>query len=115
MKRNFDLVRVILIEFENRDAAGNTPIAPIGFSNDDVRYHIQILVDAGLINQVVIPSNGQTRSNQLTWEGHEFLDSIRDESQWEKIKSVVKDKGAALSFEVIKMTAGVIIKNLFNS
>ena len=41
----------------------------------------------------------------LTWDGHEFLDAIRNEGTWNKIKAFVKEKSASLSFDVIKAVA----------
>jgi hypothetical protein len=41
----------------------------------------------------------------MTWEGHEFLDSIRDKPTWDKVKGRAAEKGATLSFELIKAIA----------
>ena len=38
---------------------------------------------------------------ELTWNGHEFLDKIRADITWNKIKNYSKEKGVALSFSVV--------------
>ena len=37
----------------------------------------------------------------LTWDGHEFLDKIRDKYLWQKTKNVISSKGGSLAFSVI--------------
>ena len=41
MERNFDLVRDILLESEAQDYKQTKPIAPEGYSDDEIRYHIK--------------------------------------------------------------------------
>lgn len=43
--------------------------------------------------------------SQLTWEGHDFLDSIKNDTIWNKTKESIKSKGLELgqvSFSVLK-------------
>jgi len=110
MKRDFELVRLILLEFEARDAKGQNPIAPEGYSNEEIRYHVEILVEAGFVGADDISRLGITRPTQLTWQGHEFLDSIRDSSQWGKIKTILTEKSLSLTFDSIKTAAAVLVK-----
>lgn len=49
----------------------------------------------------------------LTWLGHEFLDKIRNETAWNKIKNIVKSKGVDMSFDVIKIVGQIVITLLF--
>ena len=46
----------------------------------------------------------------LTWKGHEFLDTIRSKSVWEKIKSAALEKGLELTFDTIKKLSVVTLK-----
>lgn len=48
--------------------------------------------------------------------GHEFLDSIRNEGIWNKVKDVVKSKGleiGSVPLEVLKEYAKMQVKNIF--
>ncbi len=38
----------------------------------------------------------------LTWEGHDLLDTIRSKPIWEKIKSLAQAKGIELTFDAVK-------------
>jgi len=46
----------------------------------------------------------------LTWHGHEFLDSVRDEGVWSSIKVALKPVGSA-SFEVVKSLAVAVLSS----
>lgn len=110
MKRDFDLVRKLLIEFEERDYEGLQSIAPEGYSNEEIRYNIELLRQAEFLTFETFDHGGH-RCKQLSWQGHELLDSIRESGQWSKIKSFLKEKSLSLSFESIKAAATAIIKN----
>lgn len=46
--------------------------------------------------------------------GHEFLDNIRSDTNWNKIKTLIKSKGGELTFETIKAAASYMIVKLFS-
>ncbi|WP_265754876.1 DUF2513 domain-containing protein [Avibacterium sp. 21-594] len=48
----------------------------------------------------------------LTWQGHEFLDKIRSDTAWNKIKQIIKTKGIDLSFEAIKLAGKSLLVSL---
>ena len=45
----------------------------------------------------------------LTWEGNDFLDKIRDNSQWKKVKDVIVQKGLPLVIETIKTISSAFV------
>lgn len=47
----------------------------------------------------------------LTWEGNEYLNSIKNKSTWNNIKKLISEKGLSISFDVIKDAAKVCVKN----
>lgn len=117
MQRNWELIREILSALEGRETThgGLSPEQISGYSPEVVSYHLYILNEAGLIEANCLkPSNTPIHciGRILTWAGHEFLDSIRNETMWNKIKATAKSKGVDLSFEVIKQAAVVVIKGL---
>ena len=106
MKRDIDLVRAILLSIENgEDANGhgfiylNIP----GRSQEEVSYHVGLLYEAGLVDAVNLSTlnSYEWQPRKLTWRGHEFLDSARDENSWEQAKKELKKIGN-FSFEVLK-------------
>ena len=120
MKRDFELIRKLLFYFEEKAGPKAVECPAIeGYDELTIKYHVLLLTQAGLIDYEpeltktgriirVIPFN-------LTWNGHEFLDAIRQESTWLKTKNIAKEKSGTLSFEVIKAIALHGIKSLFET
>ena len=50
----------------------------------------------------------------LTWQGHEFIDAIKNETVWNKVKGEAGKRGVDLSFETIKAIATGVVKSLLN-
>jgi hypothetical protein len=120
MERNWDCVRKILMGLE---ALGDTQSALDAsgvheYDPETVSYHLRLLIESGLVRGTCLQGlNGPLRCHAtgLTWEGHEFLDKIRSQGLWNKIKSIAREKGLSLSFDVIKAVAVVAIKELLGS
>ena len=101
MKRDMELVRLILLKIEEEyrsTAIYNLNIS--GYDMETVAYHCKILNEAGLISDY-----GARYSDKSVWsfdvgsltrEGNDFLDKIRDNSQWKKVKDVIVQKGPPL-------------------
>ena len=114
MERNMDLCRLILfkIETEYRSTAlYNLNID--GFDLDTVAYHCKILADAGLLDSYE-PIYGDDRIyafsvGSLTWAGHDFLDKIRENTMWDRIKDKIKENTLPMNLEVIKNVATNLI------
>ena len=106
MKRDMDLVRKILLSIEN-DPSGYVPdeISIEGYTQEEIGYHVLIMIDAGLLSGEDTsyiggrsPSGTATR---MTWQGHEFLDSCREETRWDRAKRIGVRVGG-LTFEMMK-------------
>ncbi len=100
-----DLIRDILLKIEEyNEPTGWINITIAGYTDLEISYHIKLLSQAGLIEAF----NGSDtagfdwKAKSLTWEGHEFLDSARNNTIWEKTKSVIKTKALGASFEIVK-------------
>jgi len=89
MKRDMDLIREIMLDYEEFDAKRNTEVAmnpgEEGAPPPEVYdYHVTLLGDAGYLE--IKQTKGRAAILRMTWEGHEFLDSIRDPEIWEQAK-----------------------------
>lgn len=97
MKRDMDLVRELLlaIECEGTPTLRDMPKAPPA-SDLEVGYHIGMLVDAGLLSAVDLGEKGSEEYGDiaLTWEGHEFLETVRDPQVWSTAKAGAKKIGS---------------------
>jgi len=114
MKRDMDLVRLILLEIEDKyRSTAIFNLAIDGYDTETVAYHCKILNDADLISDY----KAQYADNEiyffvvgsLTWDGNDFLEKIRDNSQWKKVKDTINQKGLPLVIETIKSVANAFI------
>jgi hypothetical protein len=116
MKRDMDLVRDLLLAIENHPtlADGSNALAvdtpeELGLpdrSLEEIYYHLDMMIKKGLVdgelNQMEIISG-------LTWDGHDFLDSIRDPVIWQATKDGAK-KAGGFSLELLGALAKGLIK-----
>lgn len=93
MKRDLDLIIQLLEFLETREEHGILKVAPIeGYDDGTIRYHQALLADAGFVTSEKIVSKTtpdrviEAYPFDLTWRGHEFLASIRQEQVWEQLK-----------------------------
>ena len=104
LKRDPDLIRKILIEIEDRPQP-DTPfhLEIEDYLDEEISYHVELLDEAGLIHAYGVATFGVYEWNpiRLTWEGHEFLDTARDEDRWNNAKSMIVKKGGDLAFSVL--------------
>lgn len=112
MKRDLDLIRKLLIYFEEKPSLKVEESPAIdGYDQSIVQYHLRLMCDAGLINcEIERSSNTPERIIRvypfdLTWEGHEFLMKVQSETTWQRIKETVTARGGALAFAVVNELA----------
>jgi hypothetical protein len=108
-----DLIRMILLTIEEGESAEAPWTLEIkGYSEDQVRYHVWLLEDAGLLSRPNT-SGPLISSRMLTWAGHEFINAVRNDTVWNKTKEFIKDKGGSATFEVIKQVVYTLAKQHF--
>ncbi|MEM6331054.1 MAG: DUF2513 domain-containing protein, partial [Planctomycetota bacterium] len=86
MKRDIDLARSLLLDIEsegqdcaiNRLRNGVVPEGVAAESSDRVRYHLRLLIDAGLVKEVDRASDG-VPCVRLTYAGHEMIELARSD------------------------------------
>ena len=49
--------------------------------------------------------SGPPLVSRLTWEGHEYLDSVRDPKVWAKVTGKLKEVGGTASIDIVKALA----------
>ncbi len=111
MKRDWDTIREILGKVESC----TLPTDQVRLGNFDgtraaeVSYHMALLIEAGLVNGQMVRTIGPEAkdfiASRLTWQGHEFLDSIRSESVWQKTKKTISEHGVTMTFDLVKEVA----------
>ena len=91
MKRDMDLIRSLLLEIEEKDGGTGASISITNSENskEQITEHLFLLKGAELI-EAVDASHLSGRGvivRRLTWHGHDFLDSVRDEEVWKFTKN----------------------------
>jgi len=71
------------------------------------RYHILLMIDAGLVAEV---GKGTFR---VTNSGQDYLAAISDEGIWQKTKNAVTETGGNATLEIVKAVAQGLLKKQF--
>lgn len=96
MKLEPDLVRAILIAYEELPFMGGKDIQVEGYSKEDLIYHQELLEEAGFIKAKINRydnGGGSVYACRLTYKGHEFLNASRDEGRWKTVKDALNKSG----------------------
>lgn len=118
MKRNLELIRHILITIES---SSKTRICIEDFETAEydaatISYHINLLLDCDYVDASKIPvcrcPYDTFVVHRLTSQGHDYLDSVRDEHIWEQTKKQIGKVTSSVSLDVIKAVSGKIVLGL---
>lgn len=105
MKRDFDLVRMILKEVEGLAPGRQMKnFTYDGFDDNVSEAHVVLLIEAGLLDGTIFaPLSGERKGiiTGLTWAGHDFLDSIQDDTLWAKAQDKVIKPAGGVAFSVL--------------
>lgn len=121
MQRDMDLMRKILFKIEEVFPAGDLLIHSVPLDGYDkllIAEHCQLLFEAGLINAYQ-PQRGGIGAKvlfysvgNLTNSGYDFLDKIREDTVWNRTKTIIKDKGLPMVIDVIKEISSTVISSM---
>lgn len=99
-----------------------------GYDKDSINYSIEKLLEVGFITSNTL-SRGRNNSiiyapiSDITWNGHQFLNNIRQQNIWDATKAGAKKIGATsisalsmIAMEIIKaiVTKPEVINNIIN-
>ncbi len=113
MKLIHDCVRDVMLDIENNlnlhETVTSTDIQERlnKYSHDDIYYTCQKLQEAGYL-KVDFFIDGSCCVESMTYNGHQFLDSIRDDGIWKEVKSKIS-KLASVSLPIIHQVASQAI------
>lgn len=138
MRLNLDCVRQLLLCVEDNTGLreycyfidsgleecqiniGESPIPPPDyqdkllkkFDNDELVYHINYCVDAGLLSTITPLGSYRIGIADLTPKGHDFLENIRDNSVWSGVKDIATKVGSKSLESVIQIAYDVITQRI---
>ncbi|HEY5345044.1 MAG TPA: DUF2513 domain-containing protein [Verrucomicrobiae bacterium] len=101
MKRDMELVRLLLLQEET----GEAPPELSEYSTETLIYNYQIMDDAGLIVANFTKDSSGVAAGatvyRLTWAGHDFLDATRDSKIWKMAKEQILKPGGSWTFSIL--------------
>lgn len=115
VKRDMELVREILLIVQARTDIASRPVEVDGKDKDTVERHVEMMVEGGLLKGHVQPGGrsygGQLTVSDMTWEGHDFLSALENETVWGKMKASFKPSElVGLPFSVLKDVGVSLLK-----
>ncbi|MBN9142438.1 MAG: hypothetical protein BGP00_07015 [Novosphingobium sp. 63-713] len=121
MRRDMDLIRDLLIEIEDGKSVYELITQEIAdildipdattLPKEDVSRvegHLKMLADAKFISLKPF-GGGYWKIEDITWAGHDFIDSVRDPEIWKKTKEGAS-KAGGFSAELLKDLAKGLLK-----
>ncbi|WP_445010419.1 DUF2513 domain-containing protein [Vreelandella stevensii] len=112
MKRDMELVIKILDHLERREEIGVIEKLQIdGYDDRVVAYHLRRMFEAGLLDAE--STNSKTTPQRvitvypfgLSWEGHEFLDAMHNETVAAQVRSKLGSTLSDVPFTIIRELA----------
>ena len=120
MKLNQDCIRDLLLYLEkNLKLNDYLPVRNItlkNYSPEELLYTADKLYEAGYLKcarKVYYNTDLMIFVSSITYNGHQFLDNIRDEKVFEKTKSILS-VFKSVSIEIISETASKVIISMIN-
>jgi len=107
MKRDMNLIRGLLLAAEN----GDLDEFAKGRDQDEVVYHCRLLSEAGFIEGRPTAGNGFLFL-KITWDGHDFLDSIRADNIWRETQEKLEKVGGSVALDTVKAVAAAVTVKL---
>jgi hypothetical protein len=103
----------LVLALEARDGLA-TPFEIDGYTAEQVGYHSHLLIEGGLADggdiTPKVAKSRQTILIRLTWNGHEFADSTRDEIRWKKARTVAEGKAGTVTTAVLTQLLTSLMK-----
>ncbi|HQR09347.1 MAG TPA: DUF2513 domain-containing protein [Gemmatales bacterium] len=117
MKRDMDLIRKLLLQLEGDSNTKQQDKDVSSYNPLTVNYHKYLIIDAKLASGTTYMTTGsggvmEGMMTHLTWEGHDFIDSIRNDSLWMKVKDNVKKGVTTVSMETLKQVVSYVAKQM---
>lgn len=119
MKLNVDCIRAILLEVEKVPYGESLPFQTLvsalsDYSTDDISYSVLKLKEADYIEAIILHADDTAiiyEITDITYNGHQFLETIRDAKVWKETKKICNKVGS-FALNVISSVAGQMLSAL---
>ena len=115
LKRDLELIRKLLFALEDKPGPEAVRTIEIdGYDESAIKHHLLLLAQANLIDF----EPEQTKTGRIirvlvfnpSWQGYEFLDSVRDNTVWQKVKDQISTFGTSVPFDIVRSLATEAVK-----
>ena len=127
MKLNHDCIRAMLLTLEQELSYNESLIIqeidldqmcgfPLmaNYSREDIAYSAEKMSEAGFISYSPRYADNSLYDaffEDITYEGHQYLDAIRQDTIWNKIKLKMASSGGSLTFSLIQALGIAFLKS----
>lgn len=110
MRRDWNKVRAVLLALEALPpgqvlAWGQIP----GLDDEEALQYFHVMTEAGLVKGHP-PGMYPKLLTELTWQGHELVETLRHDSFWSQVKDEAKQRDVALTFDAVGAIALHLVK-----
>ncbi len=137
MKRNWDLIRDILCSLEedrfveyvrsgglsDKETQKFTDLKSGRIDTEsleeakqkrrnEILLHVELLIDCGVIQNTQFDREGVNNNYRLFMQDHDFLEDLRNQEVWDKIKNQAFKSGAKLTWTFITAATEQIMQRL---
>lgn len=120
MKLNYDCIRDILLYLEENLELNNSIYSEnieLNYSSEDIQYSILKLEEIGYINARIVKADGfqiiTAIIKDITFYGHEFLNTVRPKTVWENTREISGKLGVK-SISALSQIASQIVTQLIS-
>lgn len=118
MRLNHDCIRDILLYIEENttdelDTLSSSDLISnlqSKYNEDTINYHLRKIHTAGLVDDILYSEGIPHCISSLSWEGHAYVDNIRDDKVWKKLKDISKSI-TSVSLPILIETAADVVKS----
>jgi hypothetical protein len=103
-----ELIRNLLFLIEEQETNSREINIPTEIDREQAVYHLKLMEQAGLTKNNIKYAGDKPFwiYSDLTWAGHDFLDSVKNDTIWTKVKEGIKSKGLELG----QVSFGILIE-----
>jgi len=110
MKRNFDLIRRIMVHVEKVPPNHFVDEVSLQYLSDEygqeiVLQHVKLLMEENFLKGKIHQNHNDVidkiRITEITWKGHDFIEAAQDDSIWNKAKETVLKPTVSITFSLL--------------
>jgi hypothetical protein len=122
VKRDWTIIRAVLLQLEAAPTA-NTALRSTElkeFPEQEVAYNMRLLNAAGYIKATISESatgDGAIHvalARSMTDKGHELLDTIRNDTVWEKVQDKFRTSGVEMTFDLVLIAGKKVLEAMLS-